>query len=169
MLGVGVEGQYYTHSHVPRAVRPRRRGDRRLPTLNEYNFGAALDFHYVPIYAKFAMLNNYMVHWEGMFTAGVGVTESRVLPRDPAFPGWTNFLITPNVGVERASSSRSWLTVNLGVRDYIFVDKFESVMRDTPDVETAKANATSQLINNIMFGVGICFWLPPTFEYTTFR
>jgi len=169
-LGVGVEGQFYTHFDTFLEAHDLVGEDyRRVPTLNEYVFGAALDFHYVPIYAKFAMFNNYMVHWEGMFTAGVGVTESRVLPRNQAFPGWENFNITPNIGFEARVFLASWLTLNISVRDYIFVDKFENVMRDTPDVEMAKANATSQLINNIMFGVGISLWVPPTFSYTTFR
>ena len=169
-LGVGVEGQYYTHFDTFLEAHDLVGEDyRRVPTLNEYVFGAALDFHYVPIYAKFAMFNNYMVHWEGMFTAGVGVTESQVLPRNPAFPGWENFNITPNVGFEARVFLASWITLNLSVRDYIFNDKFENVNRNTPDVEMAKANATSQLINNIMFGVGISLWVPPTFSYTTFR
>jgi len=170
VLGIGVEGQLYTHFDSFLEAHDLVAEDyRRLPTLNEYVFGAALDFHYVPIYAKFAMFNNYMVHWEGMFTAGVGVTESRVLPRDPSLPGWDNFNITPNVGFQLRIFLASWLTFNIGVKDYIFVDKFENVMRTTADVEAAKANATTQLINNIMFGVGVSLWLPPTFQYTTFR
>jgi outer membrane beta-barrel protein len=171
VLGVGVEGQYYTHFDTFLEAHDLVKEDyRRLPTLNEYKFGAALDFHYVPIYAKFAVWNKYMVHWEGMFTIGVGVTESSVLPRDPALPGWDNFNITPNVGFQLRVFLASWITFNISVKDYIFVDKFESVMR-TADmtVDQAKDNATSQLINNIMFGVGVSLWLPPTFQYTTFR
>ncbi len=33
----------------------------------------------------------------------------------------------------------------------------------------AQANADSALINNIMFQIGISFWVPTSFEYTTFR
>ncbi len=65
-----------------------------------------------------------------------------------------------------------WLTVNVGIRDYIFVDKFEPVGRSATmftSAEAAKANADSALINNVMFQVGLSFWIPPTFEYTTFR
>lgn len=174
VLGVGVEGQYYTHFDTFLEAHDLVKEDyRRLPTLNEYKFGAALDFHYVPIYAKFAVWNKYMVHWEGMFTIGVGVTESSIIPRDPDtvhFPSWDNFNITPNVGFQLRVFLASWITVNISVKDYIFVDKFESVQR-TADmtVDQAKDNATSQLINNIMFGVGVSLWLPPTFQYTTFR
>jgi hypothetical protein len=35
--------------------------------------------------------------------------------------------------------------------------------------EAAKANADTAIINNVIFQAGISFWIPPTFEYTTFR
>ncbi len=35
--------------------------------------------------------------------------------------------------------------------------------------DQAKDNSTGSLINNVMFQVGISFWLPTSFEYTTFR
>jgi hypothetical protein len=169
VLAVGVEGQYFTrfgflgpHELVATAYR-------RLPTLNEYDFGAALNFHYAPIYAKFAMFNRFLVHWEGMFTAGVGIVQSRVLPRDSNFPGWTNLLIAPNIGFQARVFVTDWITLDLGVKDYIFVDKFESVNRRMADLEDAKANATTQLINNIMFTAGFSFWIPTSFQYTTFR
>jgi outer membrane beta-barrel protein len=169
VLAVGVEGQYYTrfgfldpHDLVASAYR-------RLPTLNEYKWGAALNFHYAPIYAKFAMFNKFLIHWEGRFTAGVGVLQSEVLPRNPEHPGWTNLLIAPNIGFEARVFVTRWITLNLGVKDYIFVDKFESVNRTTANVEDAKANASTQLINNVMFTAGFSFWIPTGFQYTTFR
>jgi hypothetical protein len=63
-----------------------------------------------------------------------------------------------------------WITLDLGVRDYIFVDKFENVNRKPDDtLEMAKAASSSQLINNLMFTAGFSFWLPTGFKYTTFR
>jgi outer membrane beta-barrel protein len=168
VLAVGVEGQIFAHTFLE-PYDLVARDYRRLPTLNQYNFGAALDFHYTPIYAKFAVLNKFIVHWETMFTAGVGFVQSQVLPRDPALPGWNNFLISPNIGVTARVFITDFITLNLAVKDYIFVDKYESTMRMTADVEDAKRNATSQLINNIMFSVGLSFWVPPVFHYTTFR
>src|SRR5262249_51486444 len=126
VLAVGVEGQLLRHQFLE-PYDLVATAYRRLPTLNQYNFGASLNFHYVPFYAKFAVFNTAIVHWEGMITAGVGVTQSEVIPRDPQFPGWKNTLITPNVGFTTRFFLFSWLTIDLGVRDYIFVDKFESV------------------------------------------
>jgi outer membrane beta-barrel protein len=168
VLGVGVEGQYF----IKRLLEPYDiigRQYRRLPTLNHYNWGGAVNFHYVPVYAKFAMLNRYIVHWELIATAGVGVTQSEIEPRNPALPTWTNILITPNVGLTSRVFLTRWLTLDLSVKDYIFVDKFEDVNRTIADVEDAKANADSRIINHIMFLAGISFWIPPSFKYTTFR
>jgi outer membrane beta-barrel protein len=171
VLAVGVEGQYYTKQFREPFDLVGRQA-RRLPTINKYNFSAALNFHYVPVYGKFAILDKKLVAWETYFTAGVGVTQSEVVPRDPRFGAFTNLLITPNVGASMRFFLFQWLTVNVGIRDYIFVDKFEPVGRSetmytTP--EQAKEAADSTLINNVMFQVGVSFWIPPTFEYTTFR
>jgi outer membrane beta-barrel protein len=126
----------------------------------------------VPVYGKFAVLDRKLVQWEVGFTAGVGVGESEVVPRDKTYPGFTNILIQPNVGVNMRFFLTKWLTIQIGIRDYIFEDKFEptnrSQMKD-PTADDAKRDADGSLINNVMFQVGLSFWLPTSFEYTTFR
>lgn len=63
-----------------------------------------------------------------------------------------------------------WLTLNLGVRDYVFIDKYEDANRQPfLPVETAKDQADSKLINHIMFQAGLSMWFPTSFRYTTFR
>jgi ABC-type siderophore export system fused ATPase/permease subunit len=65
-----------------------------------------------------------------------------------------------------------WLTINFGIRDYMFIDKFEPTNRAVgmnDSATEAKDNADSAFINNIMFQIGVSFWLPTSFEYTTFR
>ena len=171
VLAVGVEGQYYRHSFQEPFDLVARQA-RRLPTINEYKWSAALDFHYVPIYGKFAILDHRLVTWESFFTAGIGAGESEVIPRDTKFPGFTNLLIMPNVGASMRFFLARWLTINLGIRDYIFYDHFEPRNRSEtmfPTAESAKANAEGSLINNLMFQIGVSFWVPTSFEYTTFR
>lgn len=168
VLAVGVEGQYFVKSlREPFDLVARQA--RRLPTVNQYNFGAALNFHYVPIYGKFAVLDKHIISWETALTAGVGFTQSEVIPRDPALQAFKNNLITPNVGASMRFFISRFLTVNAGIRDYVFVDKFESVNRTEPNGGIAKENADSALVNNIMFQAGVSFWFPMSFEYTTFR
>ena len=171
VLAVGVEGQYYVHSfEEPYDLIARQA--RRLPTVNQYNWSTALDFHYVPVYGKFAVLDHKLITWEAYFTAGIGVGQSEVVPRDKAFPGFTNLLIQPNIGVNMRFFLAKWLTVNVGIRDYLFIDKYEPTNRSTMSNATAadaQKNADSAFVNNIMFQIGLSFWLPTSFEYTTFR
>ncbi len=168
VLAVGIEGHlFFNRTREPFDLVARQA--RRLPTVNKYNFGAALNFHYVPVYGKFAVFDEKIVHWEAFFTAGVGFTQSEVLPRDPALQPFKNFLITPNVGVSMRFFLTKFLTVNIGVRDYVFVDRFEAVGRTEVSGDAARDNASSALINNVMFQAGISFWFPTSFRYTTFR
>ena len=171
VLAVGVEGQYYAHSFQEPYDLVARQA-RRLPTLNEYKWSAALDFHYVPIYGKFAILDHRLVTWESFFTAGIGAGESEVIPRDTKFPGFTNLLIMPNVGASMRFFITKWVTVNLGIRDYVFYDHFEPRNRSEtmfPTAQDAKDHAEGSLINNLMFQIGVSFWVPTSFEYTTFH
>lgn len=171
VLAVGVEGLYYVHNfNEPFDLVARQA--RRLPTVNQYNWSAALNFHYVPVYGKFAVLDRKLVAWEVYFTAGIGAGQSEVIPRDTKFPGFTNLLIQPNLGASMRFFLAKWLTVNLGIRDYMFIDKFEPTNRAigmNDSASEAKENADSAFINNIMFQIGVSFWLPTSFEYTTFR
>jgi len=171
VLAIGVEGMYYAHTFQEPFDLIARQA-RRLPTVNQYNWSAALDFHYVPVYGKFAILDHSLVTWEVLFTAGIGVGQSEVIPRDTKFPGFTNLLIEPNVGASMRFFLTRWLTVNLGVRDYVFYDHFEPQNRSDTMFATAadaKDHADGSLINNVMFQIGFSFWIPTTFEYTTFR
>jgi outer membrane beta-barrel protein len=171
VLAVGVEGMLYAHTFGEPFDLVARQA-RRLPTVNEYNWSGALDFHYVPIYGKFAILDHNLVTWESYFTAGIGAGQSEVIPRDTKFPGFTNLLIMPNVGASMRFFVAKWMTVNLGIRDYIFYDHFEPRNRSEtmfPTADSAKANSEGSLINNLMFQVGVSFWVPTSFEYTTFR
>lgn len=169
VLSVGVEGfGYVKNLREPFDLVARQA--RRLPTVNKYNWSFALNFHYVPVYGKFAILDKNIVHWEVFFTAGVGGTQSEVIPRDPALRPFTSFLITPNVGASMRFFLTKWLTINIGVRDYLFVDQFEAVDRTPQDtLEESKENASSAFINNVMFQAGISIWYPLSFKYTTFR
>jgi len=126
----------------------------------------------------FAALDHRLITWEAYFTAGVGVGQSEVIPRDTKFPGFTNLLIQPNVGANMRFFLAKWLTINFGIRDYAFEDKFEPTNRvaatgTMPGInDTAQAaqdHADGRFINNIVFQIGLSFWVPTSFEYTTFR
>jgi outer membrane beta-barrel protein len=172
VLAVGVEGQYYIDTFREPFDLVARQA-RRLPTVNRYLWSGALDFHYVPVYGKFAILDHRLVTWEVQFTAGIGAGQSKVIPRDKTFDPFTNLLIMPNVGAQMRFFLAKWLTVNVGVRDYMFIDHYEPTMRVeggmNDSADEAKDNSSSSFVNNVMFQIGLSFWLPTSFEYTTFR
>ena len=169
-LAVGIEGQLF-RKDLREPFDLIARQARRLPSVNEYKYGAAVNFHYVPVYGKFVIFNR-IIHWESFFTAGAGITRTKVIPRDPKFAPFSNMLITPNVGVSMRFFITKFLTVHVGIRDYIFIDKLEPAGRTRTNLSTAseaKSEADSVFINNIMFQTGISIWFPMSFEYSTFR
>ncbi len=171
VFAVGVEGQYFTHQFREPFDLVGRQA-RRLPTVNEYNWSAAFNFHYVPVYGKFAVLDKHLLTWEVFFTAGAGVGQSSVIERDRTYPGFDNFLLQANVGLSMRFFLSKFLTVTMGFRDYVFLDQFEPANRSAmmnATADDAKENADSAFINNVMFQLGVSIWLPMSFEYTTFR
>jgi outer membrane beta-barrel protein len=171
VLALGVEGQFFRRQNREPFDLIGRQA-RRLPTVNEYNWSAALNFHYVPVYGKFAILDKKLVTWEVLFTAGIGVAQSSVIERDRNFPGFDNFLIQPNIGASMRFFLNRAITISMGFRDYMMIDKFEPTNRSTTmnaSADEAKENADSSFINNVMFQIGVSVWFPLSFEYTTFR
>ena len=169
VLSVGAEGQLFQKDFLETYDLVARQ-DRRLPTINKYNWAASLNMGYVPIYGKFAVLNENIIHWEIFATLGVGVTQTEVIPRNPALRGWTNMQITPNVGLAGRVFLNRWITLNVGVRDYVFFDSYEDVTRSPGESLEASMNAADNaLVNHVMFQAGLSFWFPLDFEYSTFR
>ena len=129
VLAVGVEGQYYRHA-VPRAVRPGRApgapaADRQPVQLER---GPRL-----PLRARLRQ-----VRGPRQAPRHLGDLLHRRHRRDPdpghparqvVTPAFTNIDISPNVGADMRFFLSKWLTVSAGIRDYVFVDKFEPAGR----------------------------------------
>jgi outer membrane beta-barrel protein len=173
---VGLEGQYFIHQLTNQEELVGSEYN-RAPTLNQYLYGGALNFGYVPIYGKFALFNRSILSWEIWASAGVGVTFTKVIPRDPANDAlaFQNTDITPNVGIGSRFFLLNWLSVNFALRDYLVPDKFEPI-GDGPTGSKgiltsaeAKAQAQSELVQNVLFYVGVGIYLPTKFQYKTPR
>jgi outer membrane beta-barrel protein len=169
VLWVGLQGQYFIKELTERQDLVGLQFN-RITTLNRYLYGGALNFGYVPVYGKFAWFNKSIIHWEIYASAGVGVTESETIPRNPGASPFKNTLITPNVGIGSRFFLFDWLTINVALRDYIMADKFEAVPNLTPnDAAASKAAAESALVNNVMLYAGVGFYLPTKFQYKSPR
>jgi outer membrane beta-barrel protein len=176
VLWIGVEGAYLQPQRLDRFyLTPQQY--RRVPKANKYIWEAALDFGYVPFYGKFALFNKKIVHWEGIVTAGIGVTQSEIIPMDPSYEKFGNYAITPNAGVGVRVFLTKWLVAFALLRDYIVLDKFEPCRDQTTcagktayvSASDAKSHAEFGFMNNLFFTVGAGFYLPTSFHYTTAR
>jgi outer membrane beta-barrel protein len=171
---IGLEGQYFIHQLTNQEELVGSEYN-RAPTLNQYLYGGALNFGYVPIYGKFALFNRSILSWEIWASAGVGVTFTKVIPRDPANDAlaFQNTDITPNVGIGSRFFLLDWLSVNFALRDYLVPDKFEpkpdGLSAGIMTSAQAKARAQSELVQNVLFYVGVGIYLPTKFQYKTPR
>jgi outer membrane beta-barrel protein len=144
-----------------------------VPNANQYRRGAALNFQYIPVYGKFALFNRRIFSFEGKVGAGIGFIQTEIIPRRPFDESFTNYNIAPNVFIGGRFFFARWLSLHFEVKDYIFNDHFEPGRigpNGTPlTIDQVKAAAPSGIVNNIVFNIGLSFWLPTDFEYKTVK
>lgn len=138
--------------------------------INEYQLGTNLNFSYVPLYGKFALFNEWIVHWDAWLSGGVGLMRSRpVQVIDPDFRtfDWNN-LLSFNVGFGGRIFLSRFLAVFFEVRDYMFMEEVENqeapndpVWQENPDNWYGDPVFTS----NVMVHVGVSIFIPFAFEY----
>ena len=185
VLSLGVFGQYYFKNILDQEFWTRYHYS-RVPAMNKYIYTAALNFTYVPIYGKLALLNDWILHYEVFASAGVGGSGTEIVPKDYRYKTFTNpFSLTFPVGMGGRVFVNKFFAIQAGFRDYMMIDKFEgprgykdkcknagacTTEEDIEDeLNVAQNNAKTRFINNLQFFLGLSCYLPPDFEYTTFR
>ncbi len=161
----GLENESDVNFHVRRAARLATR-----PT--NFQFGASLNFTYVPVYGKFSMFNRYIFQWDAYVVGGVGVMNTRPVPVvDPAFRSFDYSyklsIINPGLGFRVFLSK--WLTVFMEGRMYPYLEKLENLsvaLGDSArkDKSTWQDNS-STLVYNVVASVGMTIYFPFKFEY----
>lgn len=151
-----------------------------LLTANKTLWQASVNFLYNPFYGKIAVFNRALMHWESYVQVGGGAIQTQVIPRYEAIhepfrhlTGQGNFAI----GARFYGPRVDWISVNFGVRTWIYQDKLEPTGRgpgpgqldnlDPPDA--AKDAAIKKVAFNVVFFLGLSFYFPTTFQYTTRR
>jgi outer membrane beta-barrel protein len=168
VFSIAAEGQYFIKERSERESLVGFQFN-RATTLNRFNYSASLVFGYVPGYGKFGLFNKYIVHWDVTVNAGIGVIWTETIPVIPdakSFPAD----IMPHLGISTRMFVTDWLALSIGLRDYMFEDKFEK--RDRPPGQTAaqaKANGVSEFTQNLMVFVSAGLYLPTSFQYKTPR
>jgi outer membrane beta-barrel protein len=172
VFSVGVEGQYFIKERSERESLVGLQFN-RAPTLNKFKYSTSLVFGYVPGYGKFGLFNKYIVHWDLTLNAGIGLIWTETIPINPdvsKYPPFNNLNIMPHLGISTRMFVTNWLALSIGIRDYIFDDKFEKLDRPAnQSAAVAKQNGQYSLTQNIMVFGSVGFYLPPSFQYKTPR
>lgn len=151
-----------------------------LLTANKTLWQASVNFLYNPFYGKIAVFNRALMHWESYIQVGGGAIQTQVIPRYEAIhepfrhiTGQGNFAI----GARFYGPRVDWISVNFGVRTWIYQDALEPTERGPgpsqiemyDDKDAAKSAAVKKLAFNVVFFLGLSFYFPTTFQYTTRR
>jgi outer membrane beta-barrel protein len=178
VLAVGLNFNYYQpFNSIADFNAEVRRSTRLAVPINEYQFNAALNFTYVPLYGKFAGFGDFIFHWDAFVVGGVGAISTRpyavIDPEDRAFKFQTHVAFNAGLGL-RVFINR-WLGAFLEVRDYIYSEPLESLTVAKPPVTPSNTAGTSRdpstwlgdssLTNAVQAQFGLTFFLPPTFTY----
>lgn len=169
ILAVGVRGAYYLDNVTDEEFFVRYHFA-RVPSLNRYEWEATGNFSYIPIWGKLTLLNRPIFHWDLSLSGGIGVTRTEVIPRDFANEAFSNYSLTFPVSIAARLYLTRWLAVQVALRDSMMLDRVEQAGRTLPDAAEAKAKQSeTQFINNVFATVGVSFFLPTGFSYTTPR
>jgi outer membrane beta-barrel protein len=188
-LFLGLEGTYYYRQPISTGDRYFLTGadQRVIPSVNQYNWSAFLDFGYVFAIGKFALFNKLVVHWDTYLSAGVGLFNTQIIPRDDPTSKdiFSNYLfagLLPGLGTHIWFNR--WFALDVYIKNYIFADNLEPPQRTPGDctpthdcsfsgdmngVKSAKSSSQSLFTFDVTFGIGLSFFLPPGFEYRTPR
>jgi outer membrane beta-barrel protein len=171
VLAIGVNGAYYAPFNVDESFNGEvRRAARVAVPLTEYQWGAALNFTYVPAYGKFAGFGDFIFHYDAYVVGGVGALSVRPIP--VIDPDNRNFAFQPklafNAGIGLRIFFNRWFAAVLEVRDYVFNDKLENLtVSSDPVVAQNKATwyGETSLTNNVQAQIGAAIFLPFSFDY----
>jgi outer membrane beta-barrel protein len=170
VLAIGVNGNYFGLFNVDSKFNAQvRRSARVAVPLTEYNWGANLNFTYVPAYGKFAGFGDFIFHYDAYVVGGVGAIATRPIP--VIDPDNRNFEFTTkiafNAGIGLRIFFNRWFAANLEMRDYIFPDKLESLAIDETNLTNKSTwyEKKARLTNAVQAQVGVSIFLPFSFEY----
>jgi|SRR5690554_5080234 outer membrane beta-barrel protein len=171
-LAVGINGNYYGPFNTDQEFNAQvRRAARVGVPLTEYDWGAALNFTYVPANGKFAGFGDFIFHYDFYVVGGVGAISTRPIP--VIEPEYRIFEFEPklafNAGLGLKVFVNRWFAGFLEVRDYVFLDKLENL----EDAQTSGLDprdkshwlGDSSLTNNVQLQIGASIFIPFSFEY----
>jgi outer membrane beta-barrel protein len=172
VLAAGLSFNFYRWLDAPTDLNfSVSRATHQTVPINEYFWGGQLNFSYVPIYGKFAMFKEWIVHWDVWVIGGGGFIFTRPIPViDPEYREFDySAKFSFNVGLGGRLYLTRFLAIYLELRDYIFPEELESLETSFDEEERGdKKNWLDEdykLTNNVMLHVGVSLFVPFIFEY----
>jgi len=180
VLAIGVNGNWYggLNSDADFNFQNRRAARINVP-LNEYQWGANLNFTYVPVYGKFAGFNEFIFSYDAYILGGLGALSTRPIP--VIDPDNRSFQYKPkldvNLGIGLRIFLNRWFAVTLELRDYIYNEQLEALTIGTAASSTTGSPAKgspqdpgtwfgeNRLTNNVQAQLGVSIFFPFSWEY----
>lgn len=155
-----------------------------LLTANKTLWQGSLNFTYNPFYGKISIFNRALLHWEVATTIGAGATQTQVIPRYEAIHDPFNTITGGGVVGLLARTylpKIDWMSYEAGVRFWVYPDKLEPGRRGPAtaagepddvtldDAGNAKDAAEFKVAFNVTVFLGVSFFFPTSFKYSTPR
>ena len=170
VLAIGANFRYYSPFNTDSAFNGQvRRAARVAVPLNEYQWGASLDFNYVFAYGKFAGFGDFIFEYDAYVLGGVGALSTR--PIAVIDPDNRNFAYEPKLAADAGLGLRvflsRWFAVNVAVKDYIYPEKLESltVNEVDPGNKDGWVDKNPKLTNDVELQLGLSIFVPFSFDY----
>lgn len=147
-----------------------RRSTRLAVPVSNYQFGAHLNFTYVPLYGKFAMFNEFIFQWDAYIVGGVGLMNTRPVPVvDPEVRSFDyNVRVAFNLGVGLRVFVTRWLAIFGEIRNYMYLEELEALNVELGDQRVDPATWTQDspaFTSNVTVHLGLTIFFPFDFEY----
>jgi outer membrane beta-barrel protein len=169
VLAIGANFRYYSPFNVDSDFNGQvRRAARVAVPLNEYDWGASLDFSYVFANGKFAGFGDFIFEYDAYVLGGVGALSTR--PIAVIDPDNRNFEYKPKLAFDVGLGLRiffaRWFAFNAAVKDYGYNEELENL-------STNEANPGDQsswlgdksFTQNVELQVGFSIFVPFSFDY----
>jgi outer membrane beta-barrel protein len=169
VLAIGANFRYYSPFNVDSAFNGQvRRAARVAVPLNEYNWGASLDFSYVFAYGKFAGFGDFIFEYDAYILGGVGALNTR--PIAVIDPDNRNFEYEPKLAFDAGLGLRvfisRWFAFNFAVKDYLYNEKLENL--STNEVNPSDKGdwfGDNSFTQNVELQGGLSIFVPFSFDY----
>jgi hypothetical protein len=86
------------------------------------------------------------------------VIETETIPRDPALQPFRNLAPTANAGASLRVFLTRWMSLELGVRDQVFTDRFEATDPTEVRADDARPHADRALVHAVVLQAGLGLW-----------